>query len=196
MKSRFVLILGTLILPGCATTPDSNDDTKSTLQSHISNTLKDSIKYYPYSWTTQKFNAYLQLPSNKAFAVHWKGQRAMAFGFASGKLSIEAAKKEALFLCSARSTDPEKCKIAAFEETAIDIDTKGYPVEVSSIKDIETFDKFNSSNSHSAIAGNQLGLLGFANEVHSQSEAEDMAMRQCLKRTHYTLPKCKIIASK
>ncbi|RTZ21070.1 hypothetical protein EKN09_21185 [Vibrio penaeicida] len=196
MKCRFVLILGTFILQGCAATTDSSDYKQSVTQSHISTSLKDSIKYYPHAWTTQRFNAYMELPSNKAFAIHWKGKRAMAFGFASGKLSIEAAKKEALLLCSARSSDPEKCEIAAFEETAINIDTKGYPVEVSSIKDIETFNKFNSSSSHSAIAGNQLGLLGFATAVNSQAEAEEMAMRQCLKKTHYTLPKCKVIASK
>ncbi|BDU40124.1 hypothetical protein VIBNISFn27_970065 [Vibrio nigripulchritudo SFn27] len=195
MEYRWVLAAGILALQGCATTISEKVNSLS-LDSYASETLQESIEYYPHSWMTQRYNAYLEKPGNKAFAVYWKGKRAMSFGFATDKISLEAAKKEALFLCSARATNPEGCKVVAYEETQVTVDTNGYPKEVSSMQDIDVFERFSQATTHSAIAGNKLGLLGYSSDESSKVDAEEAAIRLCLTKTHYTLPNCKIIASK
>jgi len=81
-------------------------------------------------------------------------------------------------------------------DTSRAINLTGYPAEVTSYQDVARFDAFTKSNQHAALAGNKLGILGASIGEASQAEAEQRARMECLTNTHYTLPDCRIIASK
>ncbi|SON53320.1 hypothetical protein [Vibrio tapetis] len=194
MKRTIFHILVLATLSGCASV--SSENLKS--NTYTTEKLTAEMRNDPHSWMKTQFDIYNDSPNNKAFAVYWKGNRALSFAHATNKLDLEKAKTEALRLCNIKSDKSNTCTIDAYSETEEPLasNQKKLPPEVSSYSDLDKLSEFDNTNKHAAVVGNELGILGFSTSDVSQSIAEETATMECLKNTHYSIPTCYIIDSK